>query len=184
MSGSTAEVSPEIRRMILRRDLVSFVYAAFVELHPGQQLEMAAHIAVIATALEKVRRGEIKRLIINLPPRSLKSHSVSVAFVGWMLGHDPGKHVICASYGQDLANDLATLCRRLIRSPLYRGLSATFSGSGKRSTISRRSRAGAAWRPRWVARDRPRRRFDHRRRSAKGRRCALGSKPQGNAYLV
>jgi hypothetical protein len=56
----------------------------------------------MATKLEAVRRGEIKRLIINLPPRHLKSHCVSVAFVAWLLGHDPTKQVICASYGQDL----------------------------------------------------------------------------------
>jgi predicted phage terminase large subunit-like protein len=122
MIPSGADVDPAVRQTIFRRHLASFIYAAFLELHPGQPLEMAAHVEVIATALEKVRRGEIKRLIINLPPRSLKSHSVSVAFVAWLLGHDPSKHIICASYGQDLANDLATLCRRLMRSPLYRSL--------------------------------------------------------------
>ena len=66
-----------------------------------------------------VRRGEIKRLIINLPPRCLKSHCASVAFVAWMLGHEPSKHIICASYGQDLANEMAALTRNLMLSPLY-----------------------------------------------------------------
>jgi hypothetical protein len=72
--------------------------------------------------LDAVRRGQIKRLIINLPPRHLKSHCVSVAFVAWVLGHDPGKHIICASYGQDLANEMAALTRTLMLSPLYRAL--------------------------------------------------------------
>jgi transposase InsO family protein len=69
-----------------------------------------------------VRRGEIKRLIINLPPRCLKSHCASVAFVAWMLGHEPSKHIICASYAQDLANEMAALTRTLMLSPLYRAL--------------------------------------------------------------
>jgi hypothetical protein len=63
-------------------------------------------------------RGEIKRLIINLPPRCLKSHCASVAFVAWMLGHEPSKHIICASYAQDLANEMAALTRTLMLSPL------------------------------------------------------------------
>ena len=77
---------------------------------------------MIATALQAVLEGKVKRLIINLPPRHLKSHCVSVAFVAWLLGHYPSMHVICASYGQDLADDLATACRRLMRSPFYRSL--------------------------------------------------------------
>ncbi|GAC1426315.1 MAG: hypothetical protein NVSMB62_23790 [Acidobacteriaceae bacterium] len=44
-----------------------------------------------------------RRLIVNLPPRSLKSIMTSVAAVAWILGHDPAKEIICASYGQDLA---------------------------------------------------------------------------------
>ena len=69
-----------------------------------------------------MRCGEIKRLIINLPPRHLKSHCVSVAFIAWLLGHHPAKHVICASYGQDLADDHAAACQRVMRSPFYRAL--------------------------------------------------------------
>lgn len=108
--------------LILKLDLTSFIERSFYELHPSRRLELAPHIEVIATRLEAVRRGEIKRLIINLPPRHLKSHCVSVAFIAWLLGHHPAKHVICASYGQDLADDLAAACQRLMRSPFYRAL--------------------------------------------------------------
>jgi predicted phage terminase large subunit-like protein len=107
---------------ILKRDLTSFIERSFYDLHPAMHLDLAPHIEVMATKLEAVRRGEIKRLIINLPPRHLKSHCVSVAFVAWLLGHDPTKQVICASYGQDLADDLATACRRVMRSAFYRTL--------------------------------------------------------------
>jgi predicted phage terminase large subunit-like protein len=114
--------------LILRQDLTSFIERSFYELHPGQSLELAPHIELIATKLEAVRRGEIKRLIINLPPRHLKSHCVSVAFVAWMLGHEPSKHIICASYGQDLANEMAALTRTLIGSPLFRALFGSILG--------------------------------------------------------
>ena len=115
-------ISAEEYACILRSDLTSFIEASFYELHPGKPLDRAPHIEVVATKLEAVRRGEIKRLIINLPPRHLKSHCVSVAFVAWLLGHDPVTHVICASYGQDLADELASACQQLMQSSFYRAL--------------------------------------------------------------
>jgi len=45
-----------------------------------------------------------------------------VAFIAWLLGYHPAKHVICASYGQDLADDLAAACQRVMRSSFYRAL--------------------------------------------------------------
>jgi hypothetical protein len=57
------------------------------------------HLEVIAAKLTAVREGKIRRLIINLPPRQLKSHLASIAFPAWWLGHNPAGHVICASYG-------------------------------------------------------------------------------------
>jgi predicted phage terminase large subunit-like protein len=76
----------------------------------------------LASILDKCRTGKTKRLIINLPPRTLKSHVASVAFAAWLLGHDPSKQIICASYGQDLADKHARDCRTLMGSSFYREL--------------------------------------------------------------
>jgi hypothetical protein len=78
--------------------LHKLIERSFYELRPGQVFQLAQHIELIATKFEQVRHGETKRLIINLPPRSLKSLIVSVAFVAWMLGHDPTTQIICASF--------------------------------------------------------------------------------------
>jgi hypothetical protein len=75
--------------------------------------------------LDACRRGEIRRLIINLPPRSLKSHCASIAFPAWLLGHDPTLQIICASYGQDLADKLARDTRTLMLSPWYQNIFPT-----------------------------------------------------------
>jgi hypothetical protein len=64
-------------------------------------------------------------LIINIPPRCLKSHCTSTAFVAWWLGHNPAGHVICASYGQDLADKLARDCRNVLLSSWYQRLFPT-----------------------------------------------------------
>ena len=80
------------------------------------------HIDAIAYHLEQVRLGRIKRLIINLPPRYLKSLVTSVAFPAFLLGHDPTKRVIVVSYGADLAVKLANDCRVVINSSRYKSI--------------------------------------------------------------
>jgi predicted phage terminase large subunit-like protein len=57
-----------------------------------------------------------------LPPRQLKSHCASVAFPAWYLAHHPAGHIICASYGQDLADKFARDCRRVMTSAWYQRL--------------------------------------------------------------
>ena len=69
--------------------------------------------------MEDCLTGKTKRLIINVPPRSLKSICVSVAFVAWFLGHRPSAEVISVSYGQDLANKHSLDCRRIMASQWY-----------------------------------------------------------------
>ena len=83
---------------------------------------MNPHIEAMAYHLEQVRLGRIKRLIINLPPRYLKSLVTSVAFPAFVLGHDPTKRLIVASYGSDLAVKLANDCRTVINSPRYKSI--------------------------------------------------------------
>jgi hypothetical protein len=61
------------------------------------------HIRLICDKLEKVYTGEIKRLIINIPPRSLKTEIVSKAFPVWCLGHDPRLKFMLISYSAELA---------------------------------------------------------------------------------
>jgi predicted phage terminase large subunit-like protein len=104
---------------ILRRDLMSFIERSFYELNPQTVFSASPHIEVLASKLEACRQGRIKRLIVNLPPRSLKSHAVSVALPAYLLGRDPASQIICASYGQDLADKLARDCRTLMGSPFY-----------------------------------------------------------------
>src|SRR5712692_4402731 len=98
------KLMPNDYRTLLRRDLYAFTERCFYELNPTATFLPIWHIELVASALEACRLGEITRLIINQPPRSLKSHCASVAFTAFLLGHDPSAQVIGASYGQDLAN--------------------------------------------------------------------------------
>jgi len=69
-------------------DLGYFAQLCFCELNPQAAFLPNWHIEVIAAKLAAVRAGKIRRLIINLPPRHLKSLLASIAFPAWCLGHD------------------------------------------------------------------------------------------------
>jgi predicted phage terminase large subunit-like protein len=87
----------------------------------------------VAAKLEACFRHEINRLIINLPPRSLKPHAAAVAFPAYVLGHNPSAQIICASYGQDLANKHSLDCRTLMASDWYTSLFPTRLSAQKQS---------------------------------------------------
>jgi hypothetical protein len=110
---------------MLRQDFSTFAGRCFVDLNPQTDLAINWHIEVIAAKLTAVRNGEIRRLIINLPPRHLKSLLASVAFPAWCLGHDPSAQLVNVSYAQDLADKLARDCRTIMMSGWYRRIFPT-----------------------------------------------------------
>jgi hypothetical protein len=110
---------------MVRCDFLAFLERSFYELNPVTVFNDGWHLEVLAHELERVRLGETKRLIINVPPRSLKSHCSSIAFPAWILGHQPGAQIICASYAQDLSDKLASDCRTLMMSQMYRNIFPT-----------------------------------------------------------
>jgi predicted phage terminase large subunit-like protein len=107
---------------LTRMSLALFVERVFAELNPGEQFFDNWHIHLIVQYLEAARAGKILRLAVNLPPRNLKSIVVSVAYVAWLLGHNPATKIICASYNEDLAVQLGRMCLQVMQSRWYRTL--------------------------------------------------------------
>ena len=110
---------------LLRHDFATFAGRCFQELNPQTELAVNGHLEVIAAKLTEVRDGRVRRLIINLPPRHLKSLMASIAFPAWCLGLDPSAQILCVSYAQDLADKLARDCRSIMMSPWYRQIFRT-----------------------------------------------------------
>lgn len=119
-------LKPDEYRHLLRRDFHAFVTRVFYQLHPQAPYLSNWHIDLMCAELQACLRGETKRLIINVPPRSLKSLTASVAFPAFVHGHDPTANIICVSYGQDLSTKLALDCRNVMTSSWYR---ATFGAT-------------------------------------------------------
>ena len=102
-------------------------------------------IEAVAEHLQAVVDGDIKRLIINIPPRCAKSTLTSVAFPAWVWTQPwstptsgPGVQLLHASYAFSLALRDSVKCRRLIESPWYQGLwGDRFSLQGDQNTKGR-----------------------------------------------
>src|SRR5277367_4830314 len=103
-----------------RVDFWCFVELMFPVLYPGQQLVYAGYLEAIATLLMGVAKRAYRNVVINLPPRHMKSALASVLYPAWRLGRDPTVKFICISYGDDLAHDLSAQTRKIMRSPLYK----------------------------------------------------------------
>jgi len=107
---------------ILRSDFYSFVQAIFPLVSPNDSLKRNWHLEAMTYALTRVLKGEFRRLVITVPPRSLKSICASVAFPAFALGHNPQLRFICASYAETLAFAHSRSCRDVIRSSQYQRL--------------------------------------------------------------
>ena len=105
---------------ILRSDFESFLRRCLMTLNPGMPFLPNWHIKAIAYQLERVRRGEVNRLIINMPPRHLKSLTVSVAFPALLLGLEPWHRIFAISYGSELSLKHARDFRAIVTAPWYR----------------------------------------------------------------
>ncbi|AIF81234.1 hypothetical protein I862_03370 [endosymbiont of Acanthamoeba sp. UWC8] len=93
-----------ILKKLYHLDLKSFLVKSFETLHPNQKFIDNWHLDLILEHLRAVEKKQIKRLLINMPPRALKSFCISVAWPAWILGNNPNKKIIVASYNQALSN--------------------------------------------------------------------------------
>ncbi len=102
-----------------RSNFYAFYRLGFPALAPEASFSNSPHYRVLAQALEKVATGETRRLLIAVPPRHGKSILASVALPAWILGRDPTRKIICASYGEQLSKDFSNRFRDLLWSRQY-----------------------------------------------------------------
>jgi predicted phage terminase large subunit-like protein len=118
------DVSPQLAlQALLAKDLTAFTEFGFGVVRPGVRLKRNWHLDAVTYKLSQLAKGYIRRLIITLPPRSLKSLCASVALPAWFLGHYPWERVVVVSYSDFLSRTHANDFRRIVNHPLYQ---ATF----------------------------------------------------------
>jgi predicted phage terminase large subunit-like protein len=112
-----------VLRAALTLDFMAFAEFAFGVVRPNTEFKPNWHLEALAEKLSQVASGDVRRLIVTIPPRNLKSLFASVALPAWYLGHNPAERVVCVSYSDMLARAHANDFRQLVNHPLYQ---ATF----------------------------------------------------------
>lgn len=109
----------EKERRQAQRDLMAFTRQSFDIIEPGQEFKDNWHLHVIAEHLMAVTSGDVRNLVINIPPGCMKSILTSVAWPAWEWVNDPTIRIMGASYGVDLAIRDASKTRDIVLSDWY-----------------------------------------------------------------
>lgn len=123
----------ELFSAVMSNDLASFAQRAIAEVMPSLDLEWNWHLDLMAHRLTRLADGDIKRLLICVPPRSLKSLLCSVVFPAWILARNDAERILCISYAQPLAEDFSRQCRQLMESQFYNSTFDTRLSSDRRA---------------------------------------------------
>ena len=102
-------------------DLLFYTRYMFKE-NNKRNFTVAPHFEKIARTLESVARGEIQRLIINIPPRYGKTELAVKNFIGWGLANNPQAKYIHLSYSNELALDNSSQAKEYMQSEAYQSL--------------------------------------------------------------
>jgi predicted phage terminase large subunit-like protein len=113
-----------VERELCRRSLADFAKRAWHVLEPGTELKWGWALDAICAHLEAVSRGEVTKLLMNVPPGTMKSLLTGVIWPAWEWGplNKPHLRVLGTAHKQDLAIRDAMKCRRLIQSAWYQRL--------------------------------------------------------------
>ena len=99
---------------------------------------LGTHHEIITKKLEQIANGDIRRLIINMPPRHTKSEFASFLFPAWMIGKNPDMKIIQATHTTELAVNFGRKIKNLIETEDYRDI---FQGT----ELSADSKASGRW---------------------------------------
>lgn len=113
---------PEEYKLMYRTHFPAFAAFAFGIVNPHEEFIDNWHIDVTCFELSEIMKGKGTRLIINQPPRTLKSFVTSVCFPAFLLGQDPTLKILVLSGSRELTKDLRRKTNTLMRSPRYRSV--------------------------------------------------------------
>lgn len=85
----------------------------------GDDYDCNWHHQVLADALDRVERGECKRLMVFMPPGAGKSELISRRFPAFCMGRDPSRRIVASTYGADLAEKMGRECQRIMSDTSY-----------------------------------------------------------------
>jgi hypothetical protein len=103
----------------LRQSFEVFVRKVFRDLHDGETLGQEPYLEYLCHELEQVAKGETRRLVINLPPRHLKTFLGSICLAAWILARKPSTKILVVTYADQLAQHIAYQIRQILQLRWY-----------------------------------------------------------------
>jgi len=125
----------------LRTDFYSFVRLAFHTL-TGKKLGDDRYLVFLCHEVGRFAKGETTRLLINLPPRHLKTLAASICGTAWILGNSPSAKVMVISNSEQLSKEIAHQIRKLMRSDPYKAIFDARLEKGKEAVMNFGTTAG------------------------------------------
>lgn len=135
----------DIDRELAKRSLVQYIRQAWPIVEPGTPYVHGWHIDAISEHLEAATRREIRNLIINIPPRHMKSLLCCVFWFTWVWITRPETRWLFSSYGENLSIRDSLKCRRIIQHPWYQanfGDAFALTGDQNQKTRFENSKTG------------------------------------------
>lgn len=120
MEDSQLDIYKELEaRLDAEKSLYSFITQAWPQIEVGTQFIGGWYIQALCEHLEALYRGEIKDLLINVPPRSTKTTTCSAMFPAWVWISNPSTQFLCLSHSYDLAIEASLKHRYIVTSEWY-----------------------------------------------------------------
>lgn len=117
-SRGETKMTPELKS-ILRNDFLAFARKAILELE-GTKLDDDPYLEYLATKLTKFLDRKTRRLLVNLPPRHLKTLLFSVCLAAWKFAHQPSAKIMIVTYAEQLAETIARNIRSILQSQWFK----------------------------------------------------------------
>lgn len=112
-------MTPELKA-ILSKDFASFCRMAFRTLISDKEFGREPYLDHLCLAVDQLAAGDIQRLVVNAPPRHMKTYTASICGAAWILAHKPAARVMIVTNGETLAKDIAYKIREIIRAKWYK----------------------------------------------------------------
>ena len=130
-------------KSLMRTDFLAFAHKAILDLD-GTKLDDGQYLEYLATELIECIDGKTRRLLINLPPRHLKTLLSSVCLSAWKFGHQPSSKIMIVTYSEQLAATIARGVRGILQSDWFKEVFRTRVAKDHSAVMDFATTAGGA----------------------------------------
>jgi predicted phage terminase large subunit-like protein len=112
-------MQPEMTRLV-SQSFFAFVLKCYASINDGRTLEIEPYLQLLAKKLNEVAKGDVRQLVVTMPPRHGKTFLASICLPAWILAHDPSARILIVTYGAELSEEIVPEIRAIMRTEWYK----------------------------------------------------------------